>query len=338
MIPNHLFQIVPASWMSPEELHRADRLSEKADPELWKRCYPKNYQPYKTDIYSPPKAVARLMFNLTKKIESGYMGDCEKYEMMWACRMAQQRVPQYWVAPDLLQAILHTTPPLTLDWYNMAFPREAIAFLLPRGFLTHKDEGNIELISFSRHKIGEDIPSIASKGPITWTSANGSMIFIAKSAGGFVTHWNMPYDAFPAIDLRALDEMVERYDQHEHTSSWLQTLAMTKEDTRIGAVVAHLIFGLILFMQRKPEIITPATRLKRLPAKKGETPIQLWSAPVLGMNYKIRRMPGPSLGGTHASPREHWVKGYWREQHYGEKNSLVKEVLIDPFLRGGEAA
>jgi hypothetical protein len=39
-------------------------------------------------------------------------------------------------------------------------------------------------------------------------------------------------------------------------------------------------------------------------------------------------------GGTHASPQSHWRSGYWRNQPYGEKSKLRKQIFIQPvFVR-----
>jgi hypothetical protein len=40
--------------------------------------------------------------------------------------------------------------------------------------------------------------------------------------------------------------------------------------------------------------------------------------------------------GMPASPRGHWVRGFWRDQACGPEYSQHKDIWIEPFWRGGE--
>jgi hypothetical protein len=330
----YLRDIAPASSLSAEEVRAGLRFSEQMYPVLWKKCYPRTFEPYLPNEYSSPKAVAHTMMTITQKIELHFLGQSEKTEMMWACQMARYGTPTYWVKRDLAEAVMRTTPPLTLDWYNMELPFPAMAFMLPHGFLTHKDEGTINWIAFGRFKQKDYIDTIATEGPRQWASENGALLFFANSAARYMTHWNMPYTEFPLIDLANINAMVEKYDDNHHTSGWLAAPEMTKEDTYLGGKVAHLIFGLLLLMQRKPELVTNAFLIKRVKGKKGEAPREFWSPSILGKDYTLKRAAGLPLGGTHASPRYHWVRGFWREHHFGPKRSQTKEQWIEPYERG----
>lgn len=57
-----------------------------------------------------------------------------------------------------------------------------------------------------------------------------------------------------------------------------------------------------------------------------------------GWRYKVPlplpHYPDQQGGGTHASPVRHLVRGFFRQQHYGPKNSLTKTIWIMPFWRG----
>lgn len=39
-------------------------------------------------------------------------------------------------------------------------------------------------------------------------------------------------------------------------------------------------------------------------------------------------------GGTHASPRQHWVKGHWHAYWHGPRKAMRKLNWVRPFLRG----
>lgn len=323
--------------IDPESYQQLWKLQEELDPEMWRRVYSRIYENYKPNLYASPKEVARQIFSLVQKVETGYLGDSEKYEMIWASHMYKWKFPIYWVAPDLYDAVRQTTPPIEkLDYYNMAMPFNAAAFMIPKGKLIHPTEGEVYFIAYSRHKAYEVFPSVARIGPKEWSSLNGGLISVAKTSR-YLTHWNMPYDAFPYADLTRLDDELRRYEMNTHTTAFFNTpdLQMTPDDTKLGIEVAHMIFGLLLFIQRKPELLSGGELLKRVKADKGKQPREFWSPRVIGENYRIRRLTS-KLGGTHASPRGHWVRGFWKEQRYGPQNSLTKEILIDPYWRGGD--
>jgi hypothetical protein len=343
--PDLIQGLIESSDLTKQERKELNRRIEVFEPDLWRKCYPKTYKDYRSNEYVSPKTPALQMVACAKKMELGPPGQSELIEIQWASNLTRLKVPTYWVRPDLAKAIQKTKPPLKLDWYNMKLPVDAAVFMLPRGLMTHSKEGNINFISYSVNRKDFDVPTLMPMPwlPKTWVSENGGMTLFAQSERS-LTHWNIPLDKFPILDLQALDEVVEKYEHHEHASSWQGwggPLGMDAEDTKIGSQVAHLIFGLLVFMLRKPEMVTVGERLKRLPAKKNDLPKEIWSPTVIGENYKIRKVlatdePRSSLGGTHASPRVHWVTGYWREQPYGPKNSLSKDLWIEPYVRGVE--
>lgn len=336
-----LYTTVPRYSLTDAEKEATWRDIERADPAQWRRCYPRIYNQYKPDEYASPKHVARQMFVAAGKIESNRVGDSERYEIMWASTMAQYQTPVYWVTRDLIQAIMHTTPPYTkLDWYHMPMPKPAAAFLIPKGELVHPVEGECQFLSYSRHKIKEEIPALNRSGPHTWSSINGSMILFSSTKAGYFTHYNVPYDYFPDVNLKDVTDVISRYEEHEHTSAWVlpgnEPPKMTQADMVFGKLAAHFLFGIVLFMMRKPELVEPGKRTALIkPKRAGELTREYWDATVIGRNYKIRRV-GQELGGTHASPRGHWVDGFWRDQHFGPGNKEVKQVLIDPYWRGGD--
>lgn len=326
--------LVRAQDLSPAEMKAMRSEAEKREPELWKRCYPRIYEPYKSNLYCSPKEVSWQMFIAAKKVDLQHLGQSEQYEIIWASLMAERRVPTYWVAPDLLEAVMRTVPPIELDWYNMKLPHEAAAFMLPKDSITHSSEGSVQYVSYSRHLKGKWTPSLAREGPRLYSSENGALLLFSKTEQ-YLTHYNIPHDEFPTVNLGAIDEAISRHESEVHSSGWL-TASMDKEDTKVGTRVAHLIFGLLLLMLRKPELVTDGKLINKIKGNLGQAPKEFWSPSVIGQHYQIRRVPGPGLGGTHASPRGHWVRGFWRDQHYGAAKAMTKEVWIEPYWRGGD--
>jgi hypothetical protein len=309
-----------------------------AYPELWQKCYPRIYQEPKCGQFHSVKHVAWQMFGVANKIDLGIFGEAEKPEIFWASTLAQYRVPTFWVGKDMATAIQQTTPPVEVDWHDMHLPFEAAAFIVPKNCLTHedKDEGEAVFVSYARCKQGHSVPSLAPTGPTHYTCLNGNIVCMANTTpGGHLMHWNYTKNEMPVINLAKLDELVMGFAGHEHLSGWFYRPHMTKEDNMFMAKVTHFIFGVILLMEARPELVTRGTMLKRVKNKKGHQRVnEFWSPNVIGEHYKIRQLSMPQ-GGTHASPRFHWVRVYYKEQPYGSRpDSLRKTIWVEPYTRG----
>ena len=326
---------VKAYGYTPAEERMIWEETEKRYPLLWRRCYPRIYNDYKPGDYYTPKSVARTIFGIAMKLEMGAVGESEKIECMWASFMARRKNPTYWVTRDMIEAVMKTTPPLQVDWYNMPMPHSAMAFMLPKGALGHAIDGDFEFVSFMRARREDWVDSVADSGPKKLASENGSFVLFVKNRR-YLIHFNMPHQQFPVVDLRQIEEALTRYEHHRHSTGWwLSTAEMNKDDTAAGIKAAHLVFGLLLLMTRKPELVSGGELTRSIPGKKGALPREFWNPSVIGRDYRIKRMP-VELGGTHASPRYHWVKGYWRGQAYGPKNASVREIWVEPYERGME--
>jgi hypothetical protein len=325
---------------SKETRERIYREGEQRDPELWAKIYPRIYEPtFRADLYGSPKSVARRIMNTVHKVEAGIADESEAHELFWAAKMVQCHLPIYWIAPDLAAAILNTKLPWELPWHDMEMPYDAMTFMLPRNTITHATEGSVQFVSYARCRKMEEFPSLVRdrRGKYLGgklASENGNFFFLVNTEQEYLTHWCLPYDDYPMINLQDLDNVVGGYENVEFKSGWLQ-LDLATDDARVAALAAHLIFGLILLMLRKPELIMNSSLIRRIPPKRGDPAKEFWRPGIIGANYKIRRET-VHLGGTHASPVGHWVRGFWRDQHHGAGRLLVKEQWIEPYWRGGE--
>jgi hypothetical protein len=151
-------------------------------------------------------------------------------------------------------------------------------------------------------------------------------------------HWTYTADHgddLRKVNLAELDKLVGGFSKHPHTSHSMYSASLTMADNRFMARVCHFVFGTLLLMLTKPDFVTRATLRNRVPGKAQQAPKEFWTPNVLGLHYRIRRLAVP-LGGTHASPKGHWVRGAYKEQPYGEKLALRKRRWIAPYWRGGE--
>ena len=304
--------------MTDNEKNRAYELMEHQWPELWRKCYPRIYNSPACGDYYSPKEPGRQMMGIAMKIHQGYQGKSEQYEFLIASNLARFDMPILWIGKDMAEAIRHTTPPGQLDWYDMPLPFDAYTFMLPKGTLVHPDEGDVIFVTYSRLRAGENRQSRLLNR--TYGSVNGGMTFLALTEYGHLIHWNMPLDVYGSrMTLPEMDVLMQQYSVNKHsTSFWTgnKPPEMTHADDVLGIEVAHFVFGTILLITERPDLVTSGSLQKRVPAKKDKPQREFWSPNVLGEFYRIKRDATPQ-GGTHASPRFHWVRGFYKEQAYG---------------------
>ena len=326
--------------ITPAQKKAAIQLVETEYPALWQKAYPRIYREAAHGQYSSLKEMACDLVGAAIKIENGFFGHNEQAEIVWASQLARYRVPIYWITPDMAEAIKLTTPPDSIKISEIDLPFDAAVFALPRGTLVDKEgeEGEATFVSYARVRPGDDVPTLARGGPRGWILNQGSMAIFAHTASFHLLHWTFRYQ--DTVNLHDLDQLVQTYDGDTvtvHTSAFPfdQYFAheITHTDNMLMARVAHFVFGTLLLMVLRPDLVTTGRLEKRVP-QANLAPKEFWTPHIIGEHYKLRRLGIPQ-GGTHASPRGHWVRGFYRQQPYGPKLSLKKEIWIDPFWRGG---
>jgi hypothetical protein len=336
MIPDDIV-IGSPEWRFVKRLS-FDILAEQ-HPDLWRRCYPRIYDEAVKGQYGSVKNVSGDMLGAALKIEEGALGENEKAEIVWASKLAAYRVPTYWLTRDIAEALKQTTPSQVIDLATINLPFEAAAFMVPAGTLKHDGaEGEAVFVSYVRTFIDEDIRSLARRGPQFWTQKMNSIVTLfCHTTAEHLLHWTIPH--YMPLDLAHLDEMIRKFDGewNAHTSQWpFDNHTLDENDNRFMARVCHFTFNTLLLMLARPDLIENGWLRKRV-QKRQEPPREFWSPSIIGKNY-IFRQPSIPQGGTHASPRGHWVRGFLRNQAYGAKRAEHKQIWIEPFWRGGDEA
>ena len=94
----------------------------------------------------------------------------------------------------------------------------------------------------------------------------------------------------------------------------------------------NIFLRLILIMECRPELVETETQVVRANKGFAKSNAQDFYQPLwIGRNYAIRR-DVQDQGGSHASPRVHWRKGFLRNQPYGEGRQQRKLVWIEPVI------
>lgn len=306
-------------------------------PQLWQRCYPRIYEEPSCGKYYSPKEVSYQLLSTALRTASegaGGLGESQLAELIWASRLANLRVPTYWIGDGMAQAIQQTIPPMEFEWSSTKLPFDAMVFMVPKGLLLHEDakEGEAVFVSFVRVKDKDEIASLSSTNPKVFNIMEDAFSCFVTTSQGTLMHWTYAREqGFTKVNLAELDKLVQDFAQHSHTTYSRYSGDLTMADNRFMARVSHFIFGTVLMMLTKPEYITSASLRKRVPGKVGKTPKEFWNPNIIGLQYRIKR---DWQGGTHASPRMHWVRGSYKEQRYGEKHSLHKRIWIEPYVRG----
>jgi hypothetical protein len=329
---------VTTGRLAPSELPRARKLLEDIDPVLWHRCYPRSYENIPGNFFSP-KSIAWHMSGVTFKVRKGYYGSSEQAELGCMSKLAQYKVPIYWVCKDIAEAVQQTIPPVKFDLVNSKLPFEAAAFMLPKDFLIHGDsaEGQAAFVCYARLKENDPFDDLSVPGQKIVPDKGSFIILVGTEPGNCLIHWNFPFDYMPTIDLEKLDTALATYDANKHFSAVPgQQLTMSDADNKFVGEACHLAFGLLVLMLRRPELVERSSFIKRIHTNHGSLPKEFWSPNVIGRHYRIRRIYIPQ-GGTHASPRGHWVRGFYRNQACGHLRSEHREVWVEPFWRGGSS-
>lgn len=319
-----------------------NRFYESFDPKLWGACYPRRYNEPRCGRYGSPKAPARLLAETamhamdnpalvelcsTRLMTGGNYTDNVTFYL--ASHLAQFGTPAYWLSESIATALLQTSPPGEINWPDMPLPYEACVFMMPKGSLTHATGGDVAFIGYARLQAGREYHS-ALVGGKSYGYQNGTIILYVETVQGLALHFAMTSNLMPVLTLPDLQSVVvgERYPDAPGLND------MTDEDKRVLWLAIHYIFSTLFLMLDRPSIVTPACLEKRVPAKRADPPREYWSPNIIGEDYHVKHERSSS-GGSHNSPRFHWVRGCWREQPYGRGLTLRKRIWIEPHTRGG---
>ena len=149
-------------------------------------------------------------------------------------------------------------------------------------------------------------------------------------SSGCLLNWSHPWEQ--PLDIAKLDATIQDLPNEPlHTPFQAD---VNTYDKHFMARVAHLVFNTLQLMLARPNLVSIGPLVKQVGDKKKSIKT-FWSPNMIGNDYRLRR-ESQTPGGTHSSPRGHWVRGFWRDQACGPNYSQHKEIWIEPFWRGGE--
>lgn len=295
----------------------------EAHTDWWRLCYPRSYQV--DNSYASVKSLAtelvaiRLACDQRNKFSAPERILIDE-SIAAAGKLVEQRIPIFFVAPDLLKAIQMSTPALELDWASLLLPFESAAFALPRGTLTHSQHGHVGFIWYARFKKGSTFPDFADA--MYYGAADDDFFFLRVSCmesserpsfQQFIKH-----SQTPLLDLRDLTGVVDKTDGPQ---------PLVGDDLSLVSTITSLLFNLFFAMAARPQLTTRGKATGKV-AKSGA---EFWTPNIIGKDYVL---PTGTEGGHQrgSSPRMHYRRGHMRQQAYGDNHSLRRPQWIEPML------
>lgn len=321
-----------------------ERLMDEAFPDIMKAFYPRVYE--NTGRYPSPRACAAALVNIiaeTLRYGYGRIATAYRLAMPGLAYLRERRMPMFFLAPDLMEAVLRTDFDDDIDWTKVELPYETGILMLPKGALVHPEDGEMAMLLWSRIHQGEHAPP--------WPGIPSSIFpHDAFVILGLCMDKCMWYDSILTANVRPVMRLNNLFYRDSGQpapkivkSNFLDS-DLTEKDSEFVEKMGVILFGTLLAMNARPLLVEHGKLLKHV--GKGEKAREFWSPNVIGARYKFKReVPRVVDGqfvhaqrehGTHASPRMHWRRGHYRNQPVGHGRKERKTIWIEPCLIGAE--
>lgn len=326
-------------------LKAVEQILEEAFPGMIRAFYPRVYE--FAGRYHSPRIMAVMMANVVAEmLRYGYHKSATAYRLMMPglAYLKERRMPMFFLAPDLLEAVLRTDFDDDINWQGMELPYESGLLMLPKGSLVHPVDGEIAMLMWSRVRQG-DQPSPWPGIPMS-VLPNDSFVLLGACPDTMI--W---YDSILTANVRPTMRLNNLFYRapgepvpHVERSNFMDA-DLTDLDAGFVEKMGVILFGTFLAMNARPQLVEHGKLLKRV-GKTVEQAREFWSPNVIGAKYKFRReVPhivrgkfehSTREGGTHASPRLHWRRGHYRNQPVGPGRKERKTIWLEPCLIGAE--
>jgi hypothetical protein len=326
------------------DLQTAERFLEQNSPEyleMMKKLYPRIYQD--TGRYHSPKLCAAAMAMAVHEVQRvGLHRAPTAYRLMMLgmAELIEHKVPMFFIAPDLLEAIMRTDFRDDINWLDMHLPYATGIFMLPKGTLPHPTDGDTSMILWARNRKGPmraPFPGVPAPG-----IGNTAFVLLALCPERVI--WidsTLSEEVRPTMRLNNLfyrkpGDPIPKGEK----SSWMdQDLA--EEDSAYVEKIGVIAFGTLMAMNARPELVEQSRLIRRV--AKADKVREFWSPNIIGGKYKAKReVPritsegtfafDQTQPGTHAAPLMHWRRGHFRMHAYGAGYKLHKQLWIEPVL------
>jgi hypothetical protein len=331
--------IIPKYEYLPEGMKPivfAEQLMKKYAPGILRLTYPRIYE--RAETYHSAKDVGTMLgISLFVPYTLGMNAAPTTYRLMapGLKPLLDRKIAPMFIAPALLDAVLASDFKDPIPWQEMHLPYEEGVFILPRGAIRHPIDGDAGFIFYSRQRAGHHTMAYRdAEGRVTADLDGDRFIFTVGFPNSPNLVWydsNITAEARPTIQYGNIfwDEENQLW-QERRVDLINQDWPLDEGDGEFLETMGRALFGTLLAMTARPELIGGARHINTVPAKKDRPAREYWSPNIIGQNYQTKR--GEATAGTHASPRWHWRRGHYRNQPYGHEMKLRRVIWIEPTL------
>jgi len=313
---------------------------ENKFPELLAMFYPRVYEST-GGYWSPRQCAAFLAHSVATSVHNGFdHADSASRLLMPALHlMVERRMPQFFIARNLLEAVKRTDFPDEINWAELRLPFEQGIFMLPKQSFIHPEVGEVAMIVWARLQPGEYQPPAPGIPVMTERYQTIRVLCLCPERA----RW---YQAILEDDrkpLRLRNPFDRRPGEVVQTFQGPLDVTMNEKDAVFCDEMFSIAFGTWMVMDARPQLVERGELTRRV-TKAGQTK-EFWTPNIVGAKYKLKReVPKIVDGkfvyeaqhehGTHASPRWHWRRGHHRLQACGAGRRERKEKWIEPTLIG----
>lgn len=290
----------------------------KQDPEMAKAYYPRRYRELKS-YPDAPRLWAAAISNITGHITTHRKADGNTTLMVAYCvgsLLAKHKVPTYFIAEDLIGALLETEPPMDMPLSELRWPAPAFLLVPPWSASKHCPPGN-RILTIScgvvppgyRTTNNFNVLGLPAREVVCYNDTPTFAIHsIIEDSDHQIVDYNfqLPPDGTMAA---LLEKPFEFFPLMEGMKPIGTARGGLTEDREIQKVVAAITLHTLLLFNAEPEAFEPKKELSAAVYhdKKLVRPA-LWDPNFIGRQYqRVKR----DKTGTHASPITHPRRAHW---------------------------
>ncbi|NHC36915.1 hypothetical protein [Scytonema millei] len=210
-------------------------------------------------------------------------------------KVGEAKCPTYWVGKDLLTALMQSD--LTIEADSLHWAMKTGIFMLPKNVVFSPEKRSIQAIFWH------------------FDPSNGYLYLTASDGASFFCRRFKAYDNLRKITYADVQD--------------INPQAVVEFNEYLQSIFLRL----ILIMECRSELVDTESKVIRVNQGFAKDKAKDYYEPLwVGRNYRVQREETQDKGGTHASPRVHWRRGYLRNQPYGEGRQQRRLVWIEPVL------
>ena len=243
-----------------------------------------------------------------------------------AYQVIRYRVPMYFVEEEFIRAVAATDLPHDFTLDDLHWPMPAMVVGFPARFMREYLGRDVCYVYAASCDAGDyAVPELPGCPRITVPKS--------KVAWQFYSWQDANLETFVSSYMRQdrVDETISNYAYMDYTE--IKDEAGIATDKEVTDRLSALMLKLLVILNTRPQFVEEGRCVRPQKIKHGRVKqCELWSPNVIGRCYHTLR--DDRGGGTHASPRVHWRRGFVRSQPHGPHRSQRKPVWIQPVLVG----